>query len=36
LLNNYGIPKINKYNKTDEDRTYINLPLIKMKKQIVL
>ena len=27
LLNKYGIPKINQYNKTDEDRTYIKLPL---------
>ena len=27
LINKYGIPKINKYNKTDEDRTYIKLPL---------
>ena len=29
FINKYGIPKLNKYNKTDEDRTYINLPLIK-------
>jgi len=36
FINKYGIPKLNKYNKTDEDRTYINLPLIKMKKLIVL
>jgi hypothetical protein len=27
LINKYGIPKINKYNKTDEDRAYIKLPL---------
>ena len=26
LFGKYGIPKINKYNKTYEDRTYINLP----------
>ena len=24
FINKYGIPKLNKYNKTDEDRTYIN------------
>lgn len=29
FLNKYGIPKINKYNKTDQERLYINLPLIK-------
>jgi hypothetical protein len=27
LLNKYGIPKLNQYNKTDEDRAYIKLPL---------
>ena len=27
IINKYGIPKINKYNKTDEDRAYIKLPL---------
>ena len=27
LLNKYGIPKLNKYSKTYEDRAYIKLPL---------
>ena len=27
ILNKYSIPKLNKYNKTEEDRAYIKLPL---------
>ena len=27
LLNKYGIPKLNQYNKTNEARAYIKLPL---------